>query len=477
MTNATPTILEAIQDPRLLPGFADSSWAPWKAALAALFGLPMTQDQLDIYRAHTGRDEFPTMPASEGWFIVGRRGGKSRMAALVAVYLAAFRDYSEILSPGERGVLMVLAADRKQARVIFRYCEALLDSSPVLAPLVTGCTKETLSLSNGVDIEIHTASYRSTRGYTCVGAILDEVAFWQSDESSNPDKEIISALRPAMATVPSSILLAISSPYSRRGQLWENYKNHYGKVGPILTWNAPSREMNSTIPNSIIQDALEADEPAARAEWLAEFRKDVESYVSIEAIEAVTVPGRHQIPPLERITYKAFVDPSGGSSDSMTLAIAHREDGKAVLDLVLERRPPFSPESVVEEFAQTLRQYRVSKVYGDRYGGVWPSAEFTKRNILYEPSQETKSEIYGNLLPVLNSGKVELLDNKRLQTQIVGLERRTSRSGRDSIDHGPHGHDDLINSAAGALLLASKASPVGFPIGIGSVYRPDFTNR
>jgi hypothetical protein len=48
-----------------------------------------------------------------------------------------------------------------------------------------------------------------------------------------------------------------------------------------------------------------------------------------------------------------------------------------------------------------------------------------------------------------------LLDDKRLQAQLIGLERRTSRAGKDSIDHGPGGHDDIANAVAGvAGLLA-----------------------
>lgn len=39
----------------------------------------------------------------ELWLTVGRRGGKSQIAALVAVYEAAFKDYSNRLSPGEVG--------------------------------------------------------------------------------------------------------------------------------------------------------------------------------------------------------------------------------------------------------------------------------------------------------------------------------------------------------------------------------------
>jgi hypothetical protein len=62
----------------------------------------------------------------------------------------------------------------------------------------------------------------------------------------------------------------------------------------------------------------------------------------------------------------------------MTLAIAHKEGETEVLDLVRERKPPFSPEAVVEEFASVMTRYRCSKAIGDRYGGNWPSAQFEK---------------------------------------------------------------------------------------------------
>lgn len=94
------------------------------AFLAALFGLSMTKDQAETYRRHTGRQTLPEGPAAEAWMMVGRRSGKSRIAALIAVGLACFRSCEGVLSRGERGVVMVLAADRKQAGVIFRYVRA-----------------------------------------------------------------------------------------------------------------------------------------------------------------------------------------------------------------------------------------------------------------------------------------------------------------------------------------------------------------
>jgi hypothetical protein len=155
----------------------------------------------------------------------------------------------------------------------------------------------------------------------------------------------------------------------------------------------------------------------------------------------------------------AFVDPSGGSSDSMTLAIAHRDEwsDRAALDAVREIKPKFSPDAVVEEFSALLKSYGVTQVYGDRYGGEWPRERFRYHGIAYRPADKTKSEIYLALLPMLNSRTAELLDVRRLEDQLVGLERRTSRGGRDSIDHAPNGHDDVANAAAGALVLAAGA--------------------
>ena len=138
----------------------------------------------------------------------------------------------------------------------------------------------------------------------------------------------------------------------------------------------------------------------------------------------------------------------------MTLAIAHSEDKRAVLDVVRERRPPFSPEDVVGEFAALLKLYSVYNVTGDRYAGEWPRERFREHGITYDLAEKPKSDLYRELLPVLNSGRAELLNLPRLTTQLCGLERRTARGGRDSVDHAPGAHDDVANATAGALVRA-----------------------
>ena len=275
-----------------------------------------------------------------------------------------------------------------------------------------------------------------------------------------------------MGTVPDPLLLMISSPYARRGALHETHSRYFGRDGSdVLVWQADSRTMNPTLAESVVTRAYQEDAASASAEYGAQFRRDVEGFVSLEVVEACTVAGRHEIPPMPSTKYFGFVDPSGGSQDSMTLAIAHVEGDVTMLDAIREVAPPFSPDTVVADFCALLKAYRVRVVVGDRYAGLWPREVFAKNGIRYDASAEPKSALYSSLLPMLNSGKVELLDNKRLRSQLVGLERRTSRGGKDSIDHQPRGHDDVVNAVAGALTIAKgKRVPMGVPIGVG--YRP-----
>jgi hypothetical protein len=455
------TILDAIGDGLLFrPWFKrPKTWRSWFVFLRALFALPLKPEQLALYRECTGRSEAPSKPASESWLICGRRSGKSFTLALTAVYLAAFHTYRQYLAPGERGVVLIVASDRKQARVIFRYVSALLLGVPMLRKLVERETADAFDLNNSTSIEIMAASYRSLRGYTVISALLDELAFWPTDDAAEPDAEIINAIRPAMATIPNAMLLCASSPYAQRGALFDAFKRHYGRDGDaVLIWRAATRTMNPTVPQSVIDAAMEADPASAAAEYMAQFRTDVESYISRDVVEAAVIEGRYELPRVEGAAYHAFVDPSGGSSDSMTLGIAHMQGERFIHDVVRERRAPFSPEAVVGEFADTLKAYGIARVYGDRYAGEWPREAFRKCGIEYLVASKTKSDLYLGLLPLLNSGRVELLDDKRLVAQLCSLERRTSRAGKDSIDHVPGGKDDVINSVAGSVVLAADAA-------------------
>jgi hypothetical protein len=450
------TLIEALNDVNLFRRyFKAESWGPWKVFIAALFAASIDKASLALYRQCTGREAWPANAFIEAALIVGRRGGKSRILALIAVFLACFRDYSSHLAPGEVATIAILAVDRDQARAIFRFVLGLLQAVPLLAPLIVRKDAETIELSNRVSIEIRTASFRTTRGYTLVAALADELAFWRSDETSlNPDVEILRALRPGLASIPGGMLLIASSPYAKRGELYSAYRRHFGKDdAKVLVWKADTQTMNPSIDMAVIAEAYERDPESARAEFGAEFRSDLADFVSQETVDACTMWGRRELPPMEGVSYSAFVDPSGGISDAMTLAVGHlSRDNVCILDAVADIRPPFNPEDAVRECADLLRRYRVSTVVGDRYGGEWPRQRFHEHGIEFVQSARPKSDLYRDFLFLLNSGRVELLDYPRLAHELCGLERRTARSGRDSIDHAPGAHDDVANACAGCLV-------------------------
>jgi hypothetical protein len=310
-----------------------------------------------------------------------------------------------------------------------------------------------IALKNRIDISIRPASFRTIRGITSIAAIAEECSIWQSDESRNPDKEILAAVRPSLATTGGT-LFAIGSPHARRGETWNTYRKHFGPSGNpnILVANGPTKTFNPTVRQSIIDHAYEDDPQVASSEWGGQFRSDLESYVSPEIIDACTARGVEARPYDKQWKYVAHCDPSGGSQDSFTLAIGHVEGEVGILDLLIERRPPFSPESVVGELAEALADYHLSEVTGDKFGAGFTVERFAKCGVNYKYSDKTTSDYFAGLLPILNSRRCSLLDNKRLASQLCSLERRASRGGKDSIGHPPLGHDDLAAAVAGLFV-------------------------
>jgi hypothetical protein len=477
------TIIEAIEDRNIFGALFKkiSTWRVWIVVLKAIFALPMDEGELAIYRQYTGRERPPEKPFEELWLIIGRRGGKSYIVAIIVVYLAIFRDYSAFLSPGERGTIMIQATDRKQARTLFRYIKGIL-SLDLFISYVERETAETIDLTNGVTIEVHTASYRSVRGYTIVAAIFEESAFWRV-EGANPDREIYAAIKPGMASIPGAMLIGISTPYAKQGLLYENFKEYYGEEDKdILVWKAASLTMNPTLSEKLILKERAKDPSAAASEYDAEFRSDIESFLPMEVIERVVIPGRIELPFIGKFSYHGFVDPAGGGGDSFALSIGHKENEKVVQDVL--RAQKGDPHQIVKGYAEVLKKYGIHEVQGDRYAGTWVSEAFRSEGINYKASELNKSELYIEVLPYINSGMVELLDSRELVKEFRLLERRRGSSGKDTVDHpksigGGVAHDDLANVTAGLIVCLNdprrqtSASHISLGIFVGDTDEPD----
>lgn len=455
------TIDQALTDPKLLgAGLGNAaSWDVWLSVLRAAFGLSLDDKQDAVFRQVAGGRNVPAKRVRELWAVIGRRSGKSRVAAALATYLAAFIDHGGKLSPGETGTVLVLAASRVQANAVFGYIRGFFESSRILRGLVENVSTDELKLKGNIAIAVHTNSFRTVRGRTLIAAIFDEVAFWRDETAASPDVETYRAVLPALATT-DGMLIGISSPYAQRGLLFSKHNAAYGMADPnVLVVQAPTTVFNPTIDTAVIEQAHADDPEAAAAEWEAEFRGDLSMFIDRRRVEACVDVGVHERPFNRAFRYTAFCDPSGGVHDSMTLGVAHREGDAAVLDVIREVKPPFVPADVVNEFARLLKTYGVASVTGDRYGGQWVSDAFHKSGIRYVPSERSRSEIYLDALPGLMAGTSNLLDHVRLVGQISQLERRTTRNGRDTIDHMRGANDDVANAALGALVcLPTRAA-------------------
>jgi hypothetical protein len=154
------------------------------------------------------------------------------------------------------------------------------------------------------------------------------------------------------------------------------------------------------------------------------------------------------------LTYSAFVDMSGGSSDDATLAIAHLDaDDRVVLDRLINQGPPppFDPNQAVDRFVRELDAYHLRAITLDAYAGLTFRRQFEIQNVACRVSDRSKSEIYEAFEPIVNSRRVVLLDLPTLEQQLLGLIWRGSR-----IDHQAGEHDDWANAAAGAVTQITR---------------------
>lgn len=451
-----PSIITAMDDPALFgPFFEGASWNNWRTVLKAAYGLPLTGQELEFFKSIAGQRNPHSGRARELWVVAGRGGGKDAIASLIAAFAAALFDQQHRLRPGERALVLCLACDRDQAKIILNYIRSYFTDVPLLANMLVRETANGFELNNGVDVAVGTNSFRAVRGRSILLAIFDEVAFWRDEDSAKPDEELYRAVTPGVARLaPHGMIIGISSPYRKAGLLHKKYKQHFGRDDDVLVIQAPTRTLNPTFSQSQVDRELAEDRARAMAEYMGEFRDDIGGWLPLEVIESAVDQGVTTRPPHPALTYRSFTDASGGRGDSFTCAIAHDFQGIAVLDCVVEIPPPFNPMEAIAQVAAVLREYGVTETEGDAYAASFNSEAFAACGITYRSTARDRSAIYTDALPLFTSGRVRLIDNRKMINQFAALERRTSSSGRDRVDHGPGGHDDLCNAAAGALVAA-----------------------
>ena len=427
---ATISIDEAMSDPNLLAGVLGdlSTWNVWRVALKAAFGVALADQELETFRSIASERSPPPRRVKQFWAIVGRRGGKSRMAALICCYLATCIDHRSVLSPGEVGFVLCLAPTQRQASGVLNYCRAFLESSPILAQQILATTTDEIRLRDNVTIAVHPANYRTVRGRTLVACVMDETAQWRDELSALPDVEALRAVVPALLTT-KGLVIGISTPYGQRGLLFEKFRDFYGKSDPdTLVIKGSTTTFHPIVDHAQIERELAEDPEGNRSEYLADFRSDLSAYCDRAVVERCVEADCRERPYMTRYKYLCFVDPSGGQHDSFCAGVAHRDGARIVLDKLVEWKAPFVPADVVVDIVALLKSYRLHAVTGDAYGSGWVQGEFKDHGIHYRVADKDKSTIFIDALPLLTSGDCVLLDDPRLVGQISQLQRETGRA-------------------------------------------------
>jgi hypothetical protein len=288
--------------------------------------------------------------------------------------------------------------------------------------------------------------------------VFDEVSFWKDETSATPDIEMYRAVLPALAT-PRGMLIGISTPYRKFGLLHQKHRDHFGVDDPgVLVVQGASKMFNPSLDDAVIDAQRAADPTSASAEWDAEFRADIATFLDDELIDRAVEHDRPlELPPAEGVVYQAFTDPSGGvGSDSYTVSIGHKAGNRCITDVCRGTVGRFDPHEVTKQYAALLREYRISKVTGDAYAAEWCAAAWRDCGFEYQQSEKPKSDIYLECIPLFARGLVGLPDHPKPLRELWLLERHTHRSGKDAVDHPRSGHDDHANAVCGLLYLLAK---------------------
>ncbi len=458
-------IIRTVKDVQLFKPYLEldgklGSWNRWLVVLCLLYGIRVPKKYEALVKQCTGRT-IKSMP-KEGFktalLLVGRRGGKSKISGLVAAFESCLSGREKFLSVGEKGLVTVVSPSRFQSSIIKSYIRAAL-SSPLLDAEVVKKEGDGYLLSNGILIQVLVGDFRLVRGFTQICVVCDEICYMHLAEEGKirSDTELIAAVRPALITTGGKCI-AVSTKYMRKGWAFKTWKKNYANEnGKILVWDAPSKLMNPTLPQSVIDEAMEEDRASALAEFGGQWRENVASWLTREIIETCVKRGRVELLPRSGISYRGFVDVSGGRQESSAVAIGHRnkDNGNAVLDYVKEYKSPHSPNSVITDMSEKLKRFKLRRVTADNYAAEFVVDSFSANGISCSKAKLSKSQIFLELLPQVCSQSVELLDNETLINQLSNLVRKTHSGGRDSVDHATGAMDDVANAVAGVCVATS----------------------
>ncbi len=422
----------------------------WIVAYKAFDDLPLTNSELELWRAMSGRDEYVSRDYPELTAIKGRRSQGTKTACKYLAYKIHTENYRRFAAKGDRLRVPIVAQSKDVAREIVSYLTDFYSNTDLHSEVeADGLLKGSIDLKNGFIVSVQTCSFRAPRGITAPLALCDEVGIWRA-EGADIDREVVRSLTPAMIQFPNRKLILLGSPWTKVGVLFDRWEHRF-EDSDRLVIHCPTPLMNSTIPAAELERERLADPQNYRREFLAEWLDDVDQFLPDTDISLAIRTGVRELSFADMLKshYVAAIDASGLSGkDRFTFAIGHRSvrgsDSVTNLDLLRgwNRR---GVKEVVDEIALTLKAFSLKTVYADQFGFPFLKELLSLRGIevIQLPwSARNKPEIFLTMKLSLSQGNLKLLDHPESLRELRLLECRRTSGGHSAISAPRGQHDD-----------------------------------
>jgi hypothetical protein len=411
---------------------------------------------------------------------MGRRSGKTFMAAVAATYMCFVQDeyFIKRVRKGEKWYVITVANDLGQSKIALDNIRQLIINSPFQQEITRETSLE-IEISNGCVFQAIPASARASRGKAVVGILQDELAFSIEGDANRGAEAMYTALSPSIAQFGKyGKIIELSSPWLNSGLFFDHFRQaESGEFPTMQALQVPTWEINPSLEwgCDFLESARKKDEESFWVEFGAQFRKNNATLVAPEVVDvAVNKQRTTSIPQRElRGTYVLALDPARGGDgrDAYVACIVHFEGDRLIVDKFHEFEANFEiggkKEVNVAEveywITEQHRLYDFESIILDQYNSASTIQSLSKSFPISELawSVSTKMKAFGKMKELFNSGLIELPNHKEAIKQIKNLGVIYRQSGQWTVTGGKESAvDDYCFCLAGAILQATKEDSI-----------------
>jgi len=390
----------------------------------------------------------------------GRRGGKSLLSCCWAAYDATCRDLRKHQRKGETRYVLLVAASLTQARALFRTLQDMF-KMPMLKPMVIGETQDEIQLSNNVILKVMPCSERTTRGLAASTVLFEELASYVDTSGHQSGEAVYRALAPSVAQFKGEgRIIAPSSPRGQRGVFFRLFGIAQLRDDGFAL-NCASWDLNPQIDRAFLERERDRDPELFEQEYQASFTAIGGSFIDSSKLTEATRP----FPDHVHANRVLAIDPAYTGDDfGIAVACVPHDDASMVYLEHVEalRRPGFNKS--LDYVVKLAKDWGVHRVVTDQFSSQAIVEELQKRGVSCSKipwtgrsnSGKSKAHRYGKVKQLLGQGRLLLLDNAELRSELteITVSPSASNPGYQIETHGP---DDMADASVMAITECVRA--------------------